>query len=126
GYPSCVHCHTIRFTSPVFRRVNFTSIADLRSLHSFPTRRSSDLSGGRDAELGGVRHASGRDQDRIGSDRLRQLHLGEASAGFERDRKSTRLNSSHVSISYAVFCLKKKRMAKRNMMRRKRNKRQLS
>src|SRR5699024_11995643 len=28
-------------------------------------------------------------------------------AGFE-DRKSTRLNSSHVSISYAVFCLKKK------------------
>src|SRR5207249_6908454 len=26
----------------------------------------------------------------------------------QRDRKSTRLNSSHVSISYAVFCLKKK------------------
>src|SRR5699024_12400924 len=29
--------------------------------------------------------------------------------GFEKDRKSTRLNSSHVSISYAVFCLKKKK-----------------
>src|SRR5437660_4413312 len=28
-----------------------------------------------------------------------------------RDRKSTRLNSSHVAISYAVFCLKKKTMA---------------
>src|SRR5438876_6747846 len=28
---------------------------------------------------------------------------------FEQDRKSTRLNSSHPSISYAVFCLKKKR-----------------
>src|SRR5690625_6937360 len=28
--------------------------------------------------------------------------------GFHRDRKSTRLNSSHVAISYAVFCLKKK------------------
>src|SRR5438874_5297676 len=27
---------------------------------------------------------------------------------FGRDRKSTRLNSSHVEISYAVFCLKKK------------------
>src|SRR5207249_5186310 len=27
-----------------------------------------------------------------------------------RDRKSTRLNSSHVSISYAVFCLKKKKI----------------
>src|SRR5438874_3021257 len=30
-------------------------------------------------------------------------------AGTERDRKSTRLNSSHVEISYAVFCLKKKK-----------------
>src|SRR5699024_11651353 len=29
-----------------------------------------------------------------------------APAGFGQDRKSTRLNSSHVSISYAVFCLK--------------------
>src|SRR5437870_9420018 len=28
---------------------------------------------------------------------------------IERDRKSTRLNSSHVAISYAVFCLKKKK-----------------
>src|SRR5690625_6016922 len=28
---------------------------------------------------------------------------------FKRDRKSTRLNSSHVAISYAVFCLKKKK-----------------
>src|SRR5690242_21303797 len=28
---------------------------------------------------------------------------------FEEDRKSTRLNSSHMSISYAVFCLKKKK-----------------
>src|SRR5699024_12174261 len=28
--------------------------------------------------------------------------------GLKKDRKSTRLNSSHVSISYAVFCLKKK------------------
>src|SRR5256885_7808838 len=29
--------------------------------------------------------------------------------GIERDRKSTRLNSSHLVISYAVFCLKKKK-----------------
>src|SRR5690349_23723766 len=29
-------------------------------------------------------------------------------AEFQEDRKSTRLNSSHVEISYAVFCLKKK------------------
>src|SRR5438477_2800176 len=30
------------------------------------------------------------------------------------DRKSTRLNSSHMSISYAVFCLKKKKKTKKN------------
>src|SRR5699024_12022004 len=30
-----------------------------------------------------------------------------------RDRKSTRLNSSHVSISYAVFCLKKKKLIRK-------------
>src|SRR5438445_6394876 len=34
--------------------------------------------------------------------------LGEAGAEL-RDRKSTRLNSSHANISYAVFCLKKKK-----------------
>src|SRR5690625_3806053 len=33
--------------------------------------------------------------------------------GFAKDRKSTRLNSSHVAISYAVFCLKKKRTSKK-------------
>src|SRR5690625_5307441 len=31
---------------------------------------------------------------------------------MQRDRKSTRLNSSHVAISYAVFCLKKKKQQK--------------
>src|SRR6266496_5937677 len=34
---------------------------------------------------------------------------GFGSGSDERDRKSTRLNSSHVEISYAVFCLKKKK-----------------
>src|SRR5437868_13148499 len=33
--------------------------------------------------------------------------------GEIKDRKSTRLNSSHVSISYAVFCLKKKKIERR-------------
>src|SRR2546430_13476002 len=35
---------------------------------------------------------------------------GHAVAGNRVDRKSTRLNSSHSQISYAVFCLKKKKM----------------
>src|SRR5436309_8991616 len=34
-----------------------------------------------------------------------------ALGSFGRDRKSTRLNSSHVKISYAVFCLKKKKQS---------------
>src|SRR5690242_21411707 len=45
-------------------------------------------------------------------------HVEPAVAGLEgrrqlaQDRKSTRLNSSHMSISYAVFCLKKKKRQK--------------
>src|SRR5438309_12047010 len=35
--------------------------------------------------------------------------IGLSVAAAEKDRKSTRLNSSHSSISYAVFCLKKKK-----------------
>src|SRR5688572_32743323 len=35
--------------------------------------------------------------------------LERPAAGVHRDRKSTRLNSSHSQISYAVFCLKKKK-----------------
>src|SRR5438132_8136009 len=57
----------------------------------FPTRRSSDLLPGDDA-LRRFLH-------------LRFRHVSPESAG---DRKSTRLNSSHTVISYAVFCLKKK------------------
>src|SRR5690606_31546887 len=36
------------------------------------------------------------------------VRTDDIGAGLTRDRKSTRLNSSHVKISYAVFCLKKK------------------
>src|SRR2546422_6071050 len=43
---------------------------------------------------------------------VRQTYRGEREIQptFPRDRKSTRLNSSHGYISYAVFCLKKKNM----------------
>src|SRR5205809_7891619 len=41
--------------------------------------------------------------------RVRSLHLGCTTARPDTDRKSTRLNSSHGYISYAVFCLKKKK-----------------
>src|SRR3712207_7522903 len=46
---------------------------------------------------------------RGGSQRTGQLHPERRGRGC-RDRKSTRLNSSHANISYAVFCLKKKKL----------------
>src|SRR5690606_40566494 len=87
----------------------------------FPTRRSSDL--GLQAR---VRSACGTDvvvTETEARGELRGLvdrvcrdypdaywrEVDETRAYPEEDRKSTRLNSSHVKISYAVFCLKKKR-----------------
>src|SRR5690625_5497876 len=46
------------------------------------------------------------------SDEVISLPLGKATLITNTDRKSTRLNSSHVAISYAVFCLKKKKKKK--------------
>src|SRR5699024_12107728 len=47
--------------------------------------------------------------ERIGDISYYQSLAQLAEKGYFEDRKSTRLNSSHVSISYAVFCLKKKK-----------------
>src|SRR5438874_6156930 len=86
----------------------FYSSVNHRDLHSFPTRRSSDLSRLR------RRRKPLRSQP-LGSRLLStpaELHPGGREArhrGGDGDRKSTRLNSSHVEISYAVFCLKKKK-----------------
>src|SRR5262245_62328021 len=60
-----------------------------------------------------AREPDGEDDSRPG---------GQASAPAdghgEGDRKSTRLNSSHLGISYAVFCLKKKKTIKNTKLRR--------
>src|SRR2546427_9398251 len=45
----------------------------------------------------------------VAADRARRKHVQETQDLVPRDRKSTRLNSSHSQISYAVFCLKKKK-----------------
>src|SRR5206468_13123107 len=99
-----------------------SSSCNHRVLHSFPTRRSSDLvlrrpHRGKGAALNHAIHeASGEillclDADTlIARDAIHKLvrHFTDASVGAV-DRKSTRLNSSHDQISYAVFCLKKKK-----------------
>src|SRR3989475_7762981 len=60
----------------------------------------------------GHRHA---ERERHARDRVRvgQRDHGERHGRALEDRKSTRLNSSHSQISYAVFCLKKKKKNKR-------------
>src|SRR5437868_9742924 len=80
-------------------------------LHSFPTRRSSDL-GARGARVEDVRRRADGELQVVAGRRDRGHRRRPAttcSSPSARDRKSTRLNSSHVSISYAVFCLKKKK-----------------
>src|SRR5437868_10635586 len=94
-YIECVAQHRVNAVHVLFFFYYYRHHQDL---HSFPTRRSSDLAS---------------------IDRRRGLSpeykagppAGDAEGGHFlglADRKSTRLNSSHVSISYAVFCLKKK------------------
>src|SRR5688572_32552111 len=55
----------------------------------------------------GARRPTLRDVPRL-RQRIRNWWRGTKGFRQERDRKSTRLNSSHSQISYAVFCLKKK------------------
>src|SRR3712207_7634475 len=67
--------------------------------------------GGRAGEAEGVEAVGGRHDGRV-------ARRKERDAG--RDRKSTRLNSSHANISYAVFCLKKKKVSTGRQPRRRR------
>src|SRR5207253_10770735 len=103
--------------------ISSSPAAALPLLHSFPTRRSSDL-----VDTTSVRRMlSVRPGDWFRQDQLYVTQRDLYGLGMFRsvnvvladtaprpggdstvDRKSTRLNSSHVAISYAVFCLKKK------------------
>src|SRR5207245_11752379 len=87
----------------------------LLDLPSFPTRRSSDLPRSVqrvDHGRASVEHRTANRPDDPGVV-VHDVESVDLQVGGERDRKSTRLNSSHGSISYAVFCLKKKKKTKR-------------
>src|SRR5438067_2021219 len=56
-----------------------------------------------------IRQSFFQNQFRGGPRHPRGIDFERRIAGSSLDRKSTRLNSSHVSMSYAVFCLKKKK-----------------
>src|SRR5205814_9803563 len=86
-----------------------------RYLHSFPTRRSSDLiiifrRPGAWSSAAILRCSRTRCYATIAFRRRSPWAWCSFVLGGPTDRKSTRLNSSHLGISYAVFCLKKKRM----------------
>src|SRR5206468_9524645 len=103
------------FNSPVLHR----------ALHSFPTRRSSDLDGTAhrvaESALGAftdesllpvvfpnlVEEVEARLKPSPEDPRVVDIDFANNASAL--DRKSTRLNSSHDQISYAVFCLKKKK-----------------
>src|SRR5690606_41742126 len=91
----------------------FYCYVHLRDLHSFPTRRSSDLQSG---EPRPARYTTAGNRFsavcRVPPRSARPSPVERPWESCRADRKSTRLNSSHVKISYAVFCLKKKNTIK--------------
>src|SRR5699024_12181359 len=63
-----------------------------------------------DSKTAALNHSATSPQDSFAVNRNLLLKTEpKVSVDCKADRKSTRLNSSHVSISYAVFCLKKKK-----------------
>src|SRR5207253_5611468 len=108
---------------PVTPRSNLfaTSPGEHRPPPPFPTRRSSDLAHtgpGQDtrfvvpalAQRLTVAKRVGAPVVKVGNlEPVREfLHVRDVVDAYARDRKSTRLNSSHVANSYAVVCLEKK------------------
>src|SRR2546426_4768404 len=91
--------YTTLFRSPALDSPVNRARAERRETGAPPDRaaRPAGGSGGRVGSLRGIRPASRRGVRR------------RARGGDKGDRKSTRLNSSHLVISYAVFCLKKKK-----------------
>src|SRR5690606_39826166 len=105
---------------------SFSSACDNRDLPSFPTRRSSDLNRQKCLFLRGFfyhpihgMHPKYFYSYSCNLELVLEIHvyLNQSYCnGYiillssKLDRKSTRLNSSHVKISYAVFCLKKKKI----------------
>src|SRR5204863_9092749 len=109
-------CHAILFSSALFflmiRRPPRSTLFPYTTLF-----RSIDASGDKPEGppevlfdgFSGVNHDHGLHSLMFGPDGRFYFNAGNDGCGGLQDRKSTRLNSSHVEISYAVFCLKKKK-----------------
>src|SRR5258708_26390085 len=91
---------------PIFSLFFFNDTATTEIYTLFPTRRSSDL------KAGALFQSLRANGDAFGFLMQNAATFGWLDPGampLVPDRKSTRLNSSHQIISYAVFCLKKKK-----------------
>src|SRR5437773_6520498 len=72
------------------------------------------------SDLLGMGHGHGTEEETVdhaedaGVDGDAEGKRYDGDGGKPGDRKSTRLNSSHITISYAVFCLKKKKKTRKN------------
>src|SRR3712207_6964538 len=84
----------------------YTTLFRSRFFTNYESRKGRELAVNPRAALA-IHWASQGRQVRVEGD-VERLPAEESDAYYTRDRKSTRLNSSHANISYAVFCLKKK------------------
>src|SRR5699024_12850629 len=105
-YRCSIYTSSCYYLRPV---ILFPRSDDHRDLHSFPTRRSSDLPISTSSTAVVSQPAIGREWPRAAMVSSICAPKPAPTTRISTDRKSTRLNSSHVSISYAVFCLKKKK-----------------
>src|SRR5439155_22712395 len=105
---SYLRCLVDSFRNSFFFTAPPTTETYTLSLHdALPIYRSLPLA--KDGQIQGKIAERDRADGRAhGHERIRAVKRGQRE---KSDRKSTRLNSSHVAISYAVFCLKKKKPA---------------
>src|SRR5690606_41806378 len=105
-------CSPSRLSSPAYLSLVFFNDPATTEIYTLSLHDALPIS----RLQGAVRRDAGGVSRRAGSPAAtgRSLHaIAAARRGASlRDRKSTRLNSSHVKISYAVFCLKKKKKQK--------------
>src|SRR5204862_8268185 len=110
--PSLPHCSAPRcffysFLTP--RRLPCSTLFPYTTLFRSISFLASDVDagGGKLLLAGGAPKVTGNDEERM---LLALTKIIASSMRSSSDRKSKRLNSSHVEISYAVFCLKKKKV----------------
>src|SRR5437762_11440481 len=95
---------------PISTLFPYTTLFRSRSIvHLLPVRRRSFADGKSAMNLAAITRIGAAD---LGNQRVAFFQLTVGMKLRRQDRKSTRLNSSHRCISYAVFCLKKKKKRK--------------